>query len=413
VLEGITVAYRHRDDDRPDRGGRWVAEETGEAAYRTRILVLAPTEPARFNGTVVLHWQNVSAGFEIGRPEEDELYRGYAWVGVSAQEISLYGSPWGASIRGRSSAPQGLIDTDPERYSTLSHPGDAGSFEIFGQAAGAIGPERVGEIDPLGGLDVRRVVATGGSQSAMRLAAYVNGIHAGHQLIDGFLLSAWEGRAPRLEQGPLGTNVSTAIRPDLGVPLLVVNSEFEAMTGAGADMADHDLLRMWEVAGTAHGTLRRAVPPAESGWRPNPLSWAPVHQAALRAMHTWLTTGVAAPAPPRILTTAGPDSKLARDEHGNVVGGVRLPDICVPVGTYRGTSFRTGFGALFGGYRPFSPDVIKALYPNRATFLARWDEAIDDLLAARLLLAPDAPALRARGRDVASSNDLADRAELA
>src|SRR6202000_1310435 len=119
-------------------------------------------DPATINGTVRLHWQNVSAGNEIERPETSELYRGYAWVGVSAQEIGLYGSPWGAGVRGQTNAGQGLIDADPERYSSLTHPGDPGSFEIFSQAARIVRDEANG---PLGGLPVHRITATGGSQS--------------------------------------------------------------------------------------------------------------------------------------------------------------------------------------------------------------------------------------------------------
>ena len=66
----------------------------GEARYRTRILVVRPGDPARFNGTVLLNWQNVSAGIEGGAPAGRDL-RGYAWVGVSAQEVGLYGFPAG------------------------------------------------------------------------------------------------------------------------------------------------------------------------------------------------------------------------------------------------------------------------------------------------------------------------------
>ena len=84
----------------------------------------------------------------------------------------------------------------------LRHPGDQGSFDIFSQAARAVGPTRNASVDPMGGLDVRRVVATGGSQSAMRLVAYINAVHPPDQAIDGFLLSLWEGRAPRSRTDP-------------------------------------------------------------------------------------------------------------------------------------------------------------------------------------------------------------------
>jgi hypothetical protein len=204
------------------------------------MLVVRPRTPDRFNGTVLVNWTNVSAGFELARPASNELYRGYAWVGVSAQEVGLHGLPFGLGGRGRAATRPPLVDADPERYGELSHPGDPGSFDIFGQAAAAVGPEREAivdatvdaavdaAVDPMGGLPVHRLVATGASQSAMRLVAYANAVHLLHPVVDGFVLSVWEGRAPRLDEGPIGTGgVRTRIRADLGVPVLVVNSEFE------------------------------------------------------------------------------------------------------------------------------------------------------------------------------------------
>ena len=138
-LEGTAVAYRQPGEHRPPINGRWSAEATGEAPYRTRILVVRPRGPLGFNGTVVVHWQNVSAGFEMGRPESDELYVGYAWVGVSAQEVGLYGSPMGLGARG--AAGRGHHGRrGPERYGALVHPGELGSFEISDRRPVQSGP---------------------------------------------------------------------------------------------------------------------------------------------------------------------------------------------------------------------------------------------------------------------------------
>jgi hypothetical protein len=48
-----------------------------DAEYRTRILVVRPRDPEQFNGTVVVNWQNVSAGVESGTPT-DEIFHGAA-----------------------------------------------------------------------------------------------------------------------------------------------------------------------------------------------------------------------------------------------------------------------------------------------------------------------------------------------
>ena len=54
-------------------------------AYKTRIVVRRPRLRARFNGTVILEWQNVSAGFDIdagwaGGQDEFFMREGYAWA---------------------------------------------------------------------------------------------------------------------------------------------------------------------------------------------------------------------------------------------------------------------------------------------------------------------------------------------
>jgi len=81
-------------------------------AYKTRIVVRRPRLRARFNGTVILEWQNVSAGFDIdaswaGGQGEFFMREGYAWVGVSAQRVGVQ-------------APvTGLRDFSPVRYGSL------------------------------------------------------------------------------------------------------------------------------------------------------------------------------------------------------------------------------------------------------------------------------------------------------
>jgi hypothetical protein len=399
LIEGSTMAYLHAEG-RPDPHGHWLIDEYGEGDFRTRILVVRPLDPTRFNGTVLLHWLNVSAGREIERPDSDELYRGYAWVGVSAQETGLYGPMSG----GRK---PGLIEADPERYSTLFHPGDQGSFDIFTQTARAVGAGRApaeGEPDPLGGLEVRRVIATGGSQSAMRLVAYANSVHSFEHALDGFLLTVWEGRAPLLNDGAIALGTKTELRDDLDVPALIVNSEFEAGLGAAVHMPDSERLRVWEVAGTGHGHWRRPkVPMSERGWGPNPVTWKPVEDAATRALHDWVRTGTPAPAQLRITRLPNDPERIARDERGNALGGIRLPEIAAPIAEYRGTSFKTGVLALYGGYRPFPPEVLTTLYATQESYRRAWTAAVDELLGNGTLLAEEADAVRQRGLDVAES----------
>ncbi len=404
-IEGSAQGYRLCPGADATVDGRWEVEPYDEAPYRTRILVVRPVEPRRFNGTVVVNWQNVSAGFESDGPSGNELFEGYAWVGVSAQEVGLYGFPPGMDrYGGRGAAP--LIEHDPERYGSLHHPGDQASFDIFSQAGGAVGQYRTGAVDPMGGLDVCRVVAMGGSQSAMRLVTYYNAFQHTAGVFDAFLLSVWEGRAPRPEEGAIAMGVRTAIRADIATPVIVVNSEFEATHLAGLPVADTRYLRIWEVAGAPHGVpgAGRDQPDAR-GRVANRLSIRPVHQAALRALHRWLTLGIPAPHQARIAVDDGGSPGIRRDGIGNAVGGIRLPELEAPTHEYRGVAFGTGRAPLFGSARPLSADELRARYPDRAAYVDRWYATVDALVECGALRPEDAPAMKARVEDVTLAAD--------
>ena len=100
----------------------------GTADYTTRMVVLTPTDVAKFNGTVIVEWLNVSGGIDAPAfwfmAHREIVREGYAYVVVSAQQVGVQG---GVSML----ADMSLKTQDPERYSPLSHPGDAYSYDIF------------------------------------------------------------------------------------------------------------------------------------------------------------------------------------------------------------------------------------------------------------------------------------------
>src|SRR5215468_2671169 len=57
-LEGTAHAYSLSGERRTD--GRWEAGRASHAPFKTRIVVYRPEDPARFNGTVLVEWLNVS-----------------------------------------------------------------------------------------------------------------------------------------------------------------------------------------------------------------------------------------------------------------------------------------------------------------------------------------------------------------
>ncbi|HEY4136922.1 MAG TPA: alpha/beta hydrolase domain-containing protein, partial [Casimicrobiaceae bacterium] len=61
--------------------------------YMTRMVVRRPIDPAKFNGTVLVEWYNVSNNFDAENvwffAWEHMMRAGYVWVGVSAQRVGV------------------------------------------------------------------------------------------------------------------------------------------------------------------------------------------------------------------------------------------------------------------------------------------------------------------------------------
>jgi len=391
--------------------GRWQVTSASTAPYATRIVVYRPANPARFNGTVIVEWLNVSAGLDVS-PDwvyaHNELIRdGFAWVGVSAQAVGVAADK----------------AADPVRYAALSHPGDSYSYDIFSQAGQAV---RDSAAKIFGGLRPRTVLAEGESQSAFRLTTYVDAIQPLVHEYDGFLIHSRGGGSAPLSQAPqadVPTPQVVYFRPDLGVPVLAVETETDLMLLGylSAQQADFPGFRLWEVAGTAHaddyianlgagdngsGAAGRQEldsmlnPPAGTpGFTcATPINTGEGHyvvDAAEYALNRWVTAGVPpAGAPFLQVTTSGSAPSFVLDANGNVKGGVRTPAVDVPVATLSGLG-QSGslFCFLFGTTTPFSAPKLAALYPTHAQFVARWAVSTAADVAARFIRPADAAEL--------------------
>ncbi|HEX4017288.1 MAG TPA: alpha/beta hydrolase domain-containing protein [Frankiaceae bacterium] len=392
--------------------GDWTLQPAGSAGYRTRIVVRLPRDPKRFNGTVVVEWLNVSAGSDT---DPDYAYAaaefdrsGYAYVGVSAQQAGIEGSKLGdvASQLLPGVHVSGLTRTDPARYGSLHHPGDAYSYDMFTQVARAL---RVpGRLDVLDGLHPQRVIALGQSQSAARLTTYVNGVQPLTHEFDGFFIhSRGGGAAPLSGSGDTGTIVDGAyrIRPDAGVPVLVVETESDlaVLRYDQAEQPDSKDVHVWEVAGTAHADAFVAGPALQVLHCDPRINAGPqefVVRAAISSLEKWVRTGTAPASAPR-LDHDGP--VLKRDALGNAIGGVRTPPVEVPVAVQSGEAApgSKALCTLFGSSRAFSAARLKALYGTKVQYLQRFDAATRQAVSAGYVLPADVAALQAQAQNVA------------
>jgi hypothetical protein len=119
LLDGAAHAYAPTAGSTIRLDGRWTVEPAAIAAYRTRLYVVRPEDPARFNGIVLVNWQNVTAGFDLGAPGVHDLAQGYAWVGVTVQQMAVEGRP---PLAPNMPTTPGLTAWDPDRYGSLHHP---------------------------------------------------------------------------------------------------------------------------------------------------------------------------------------------------------------------------------------------------------------------------------------------------
>jgi len=374
-------------------GGRWAVTPASTAPYTTRIVVYRPQNPAHFNGTVVVEWLNDSADLDVPATwvaTHNELIRdGFAWVGVSAQQVGV----------------DELKQADPVRYAALSHPGDSYSYDIFSQAGQAV---RDQASTVLSRLTPRKVLAIGESQSAFRLTTYADAIQPLVNEYDGFLIYSREGTSAALSQAPQADVPAPSvvlIRPDLGVPVLAVETETDLipLDYYAARQADSPDFRDWEIAGAAHADTYIAEvgfidtgngagdiaafdtmldpPTTPDPADPvitcaSPINTGEAHyvvEAAAYALNLWVDKGIAPLPAPRLDTTAGPTPAFVLNANGDAEGGIRTPAVDVPVATLSGLGQSgSSFCFLFGTTTPFSTTKLAALYPTHARFVAEW-----------------------------------------
>jgi hypothetical protein len=400
-LEGTASAYAVQGGMSMD--GKWTLSPTSNADFKTRLLVRRPADAKAFNGTVIVEWLNVSGGVDADPGfvyNADEILRyGYAWVGVSAQIVGVEGG--GFSLNSSPDA-VALKIGDPERYASLKHPGDSYSYDMFSKAAEVI--RTPAGVDVLEGLKPARLIGYGESQSAGRMVSYVNGVHPLVKRFDGFFIHSRGGSGAPFEDtaGPsLGLGgAPVTIRDDISAKVFQFQTETDVvgmLAFLPARQPDSDRLRTWEVVGTTHadkflsdyakrasgGTIDQC-PGANDG------PHYQVIRAALRALHAWLSDGTE---PPKGQVMQTDDAgKLVKDEFGNGLGGVRSPDLDVPIRTLSSdpAPMSDFICFLFGSTTPFTTERLTMLYPSHDDYVAKVTASARQLQDAGFLLEPEA-----------------------
>ncbi len=377
--------------------GRWaVAPDKPARAYETRVLARRPQDPARFNGIVIVEWMNTSLGFEFDggwSVNRDEITReGYAWVGVSADALSM----------------DILQKARPSRYAKVLITDDDMGFDIYVQAGRAIrraaaqwGLPATAAKAPL----PIKLIGMGYSRSASFLFTYMNAFHLQDHVFDGYLVRGAAAAAPNVNNWVFNAVASPPVRADLDVPFMQVQTEMEVGLSWGlSKTADTDKRRYWEVAGTTHfdRTMIDDVLAADNGEfklappscvrTSSPLSARWFDHAALHALRRWMVEGVAPPKAPRLARTEY--GFVKDDDMGHAQGGLRPPELDAPLQRHGMFGFShgnfprwpwagwNGFACLASGtVKPLDAAVLRARYPEgKASYLRAYRQAADKLL---------------------------------
>jgi hypothetical protein len=407
--------------------------------YKTRALVIRPRDVRVFSGIVhAIPFHNLLAQATV---ERNLLRHGDAWVGIEVcsgtrfgpQEIPSGGvaNLWkvnqdrygGLTVVGGEPSDWGQLTPGAlgEAFGTLNF-GKAGpEMEVFTQElyrSYAQGPDiffdvvhglRSEDETVLQGFQVRRVFTSGASGATLILRPLADYHHNEHMIsgdqpaIDGYFIMV--GNVPNTR--PRGAIVA------------VLQSEAEAMrqVAEGTQLpedTDDPGFRSYELPGAGHmisaapdslvenGSHGDVLPPGIQGlnergsseeYDPYDKFNAPIVWALWDAMYRWADDGLPMPHAERITRDPGSPDGVARDVHGNALGGIRTPWVDVPDGRY--VARISEANPLRAGIKRFSESRMKELYGSRQAYLDKVGAKLDEMIQQRFLL-PDDKALMIR-----------------
>ncbi|MFD2415144.1 alpha/beta hydrolase domain-containing protein [Amycolatopsis pigmentata] len=397
----------------------WTYDEHGQAVpdadvpYTTRILVRRPVDEARFDGVVQaepLHPEyDTAISWRVLHPWI--MRTGAAWVGIT-QEPRI-----AESLR---------AEFDPARYGRLSIPAPSLRYDIVADVVTALRTRAFGLWD---GPEITRAYLSGWSMTGSFCRVFLGeGFHerrrlpGGEPIFDGYVIAISSGGAaragyPGLSNGPDQPTMRDPRRivGSHGVPVIELLSEVESETHGPVLRADSDdpadRYRLYQVAGTSHDSTgphhvdtnqeqyrRRGlpVPSRRILETPSDARMDFVARAVFSLLDRWVADGQAPPHAERFTFEEEPCGEigdavpLARDEHGNVLGGIRTPWVETPVARYHPHSTPVpgecrpspwmpmaepeAMTWLAGHMTTFSADLLIARYPTAETYLTRYRE---------------------------------------
>jgi hypothetical protein len=415
-----------------------------------------PSEPARGNGTLLVDVPNRGRAYAqalYNSPRDEPFVSGTFEHGIGFLEDYGYSIAEVYWELGKGAELPSFVGEDGRtRYV------EGVGFAIMRDAADFLAhasADAAGTPNPLKG-SVSRVIASGKSQTGRFLKTFLlHGFNmsGGRRVFDGMhVFVSGAGLLPILQAG-IGPESSANSGPSFANPdfrgvhedpltisdivaqveargevppkmiLFSSTSDYYAIraslgrTGASGT-ADRPLpanVRMYDIAGAAHAIVPRAP---KCPLPPSRLDWTPVSRAALIRLDSWIAVNTEPPpsqlfpleragdAPPTLRAPAHLAQAVIqvpkRDADLNVMGGVRLPDLVVPLGTHGGDNSAQVGCTLVGSFKAFARtqaerekvgDARRSIaerYVSRDDYVNRIRVAANGLMQSGLLLPEDA-----------------------
>jgi hypothetical protein len=430
----------------------------GRVDYSSRIVLIMPSGANRGNGTLLVDVPNRGNAYAqalYNSPRDEPFLSGTFEPGVGFLEDYGYTIAEVHWELGKGADLPSFVDADGKKRYV-----EGVGFAIMRDTADFLAhapADTAGTQNPLKG-SVSRVIASGKSQTGRFLKTFLlSGFNmtGGRRVFDGMhvfvsasgtlpILQTGTGPESSANGGPTfvdpefrGVNedpltISEIIkrveaRGEVPPKMMLMSSvsdyySLRASLGrTGASGTTDQLLpanvRMYDIAGSAHVRVSKA--PAECTLAPSRLDWTPVSRATLLRLDAWIAVNAEPPANQLMpLEPAGSEPPALRapahlagaviqvpkhDNDGNAIGGVRLPDLAVPMGTHGGQNRPTSRNCmLLGSYTAFAGtkaardaagDARLSLaerYHNRDDYMNRIRIAVQALITEGFLLPEDA-----------------------
>jgi hypothetical protein len=429
---GTATVYTYEEQP---RRGVVLPRELG-VPWKTRLIVRRPADPADANGSVVIEWWNSTAGFDAApvwdASAEFFAREGWTYVGVTNSNVPIAFLQGGCLLGGVIP-----VANCRQRYATLSLPENGQAYDALSQIAHAL--KQGGASSPLpAAYPVERVFHTGQSQQGGSVITYASDFH--FPANDGYFVQvAAFGRA--INSGPVCGSAGAPpypactpalqgsdrfVRTDLPVPVIQALSETDVSIGFGGvaeGSRQHDTrsYRYYEMAGTPHVGVHEGVDIVPGLLKLEDTCLHPINSHAdgpvfgsylLNAMWKNLERQVRDRVPPpQGKPISIVDGEIERDEFGNAVGGLRLPELDVPVASYLPSNvvdeenipgilrpalpLLNLFCNLAGSVFAFDAETLAELYPKPERFETSYRQRLRNLVARRFLLEEDAAKLEA------------------